>query len=61
MADYMRDACEIAWRGRSMFEHHIAGHVATAIDRIVPLSAAAEAHRMLEARETRGKVLLQIG
>ena len=61
MADYMRDAGEIAWRGRSMFEHHIAGRVATTIDRILPLGAAAEAHRMLEARKTRGKLLLQIG
>ena len=61
MADYMRDADEIAWRGRSMFEHHAAGRVAASIDRIVPLGAAAEAHRMLEARETRGKLLLQIG
>ena len=61
MADYMRDAGEIAWRGRSMFEHHAAGRVAATIDRILPLGAAAEAHRMLEARETRGKLLLKIG
>ena len=60
MADYMRDAGEIAWRGRSMFEHYAAGRVAPAIDRILPLGAAAEAHRMLEARETRGKLLLKI-
>ena len=61
MADYMRNAGEIAWRGRSMFEHHAAGRVAATIDRILPLGAAAEAHRMLEARETRGKLLLKIG
>ena len=61
MADYMRDAGEIAWRRRSMFEHHAAGRVAATIDRILPLGAAAEAHRMLEARETRGKLLLKIG
>ena len=61
MADYMRDAGEIAWRGRAMFMHHAARRVATAIDRILPLGDAAEAHRMLEARETRGKLLLQIG
>ena len=61
MADYMRDADEVAWRGRSMFGHYAAGRVAAAIDRILPLGAAAEAHRMLEARETRGKLLLKVG
>ena len=61
MADYMRDAEEVAWRGREMFEHHAAGRVAATIDRILPLDAAAEAHRILEARETRGKLLLTTG
>ena len=61
MADYMRDADEVAWRGRSMFGHYAAGRVAAAIDRVLPLDAAAEAHRMLEARETRGKLLLKVG
>ena len=61
MADYMRDAGEVAWRGRSMFGHYAAGRVAAAIDRVLPLGAAAEAHRMLEARETRGKLLLKVG
>lgn len=61
MADYMRDADEIRWRAREMFEHHLAGRVPAAIDRVLPLEAAAEAHRMLEARETRGKLLLKIG
>ena len=60
MADYMRDADEIEWRGRAMFEHHVAGRVPAAIDRILPLEAAAEAHRLLEARETRGKLLLKV-
>ena len=60
MADYMRDAGEVAWRGRSMFGHYAAGRVAAAIDRVLPLDAAAEAHRMLEARETRGKLLLKV-
>ena len=61
MADYMRDADEVAWRGRSMFGHYAAGRVAAAIDRVLPLGAAAESHRMLEARETRGKLLLKVG
>ena len=61
MADYMRDAEEVMWRGREMFEHHAAGRVAATVDRILPLDAAAEAHRILESRETRGKLLLKIG
>ena len=61
MADYMRDAGEVAWRGQSMFGHYAAGRVAAAVDRVLPLGAAAEAHRMLEARETRGKLLLKVG
>ena len=60
MADYMRDAGEVAWRGQSMFEHHAAGRVAATIDRVLPLGAAAEAHRILEARGTQGKLLLKI-
>ena len=60
MADYMRDADEIEWRGREMFEHHVAGRVPATIDRVLPLEAAAEAHRLLEARETRGKLLLKV-
>ena len=61
MADYMRDADEVAWRGRAMFGHYAAGRVTATIDRVLPLGAAAEAHRILEARETRGKLLLKIG
>ena len=60
MADYMRDAGEIAWRGRSMFEHYAAGRVAATVDRIFPLGAAPEAHRVLESRQTRGKLLLRV-
>ena len=60
MADYMRDAEEVAWRARTMFEHHAAGRVAATIDRILTLDAAPQAHRILEARETRGKLLLKI-
>ena len=44
-----------------MLGHYAAGRIAATIDRILPLGAAAEAHRMLEARETRGKLLLKIG
>ena len=60
-ADYMHDADEVAWRGQPMFGYYAAGRVVATIDRVFPLGAAAEAHRKIEARETRGKLLLKIG
>ena len=62
MADYMCGAGEVAWRGREMFEHRGAGRVTAAIDRVLPLdAAAAEVHRILETRETRGRLMSKTG
>ena len=44
--------------GGTNFPHHRDGVLKLKIFREVPLSQAAEAHRMLEARQTAGKVLL---
>ncbi len=60
MADYMRDAEEVGWRGGEMLAHVAAGRVDVAIDRVLPLADAAEAHRVLEGRGTTGKLLLAV-
>ena len=60
MADYMRDPTEIGWRGSEMFAHTAEGRVAVNVDRVFPLADAAEAHRVLEARGTTGKLLLAV-
>jgi NADPH2:quinone reductase len=58
MADYMRNAAEIRWRGTEMFDHVLSGRLKVKIDKEFPLAEAAEAHRYLEAAMTRGKLLL---
>jgi len=58
MADYMRNADEIRWRGTEMFDHVLSGRLRVNIDKEFPLADAAEAHRYLEAGKTSGKLLL---
>jgi NADPH2:quinone reductase len=60
MADYMRDAEEIGWRGDQMLDHAAAGRIRINVDRVLPLDQAAEAHRILESRGTTGKLLLGV-
>ncbi len=60
MADYMRHADEIRWRGSEMFDHVLNDRLKVHIDREYPLADAAEAHRYLEAGRTSGKLLLQV-
>jgi NADPH2:quinone reductase len=60
MADYMRNADEIRWRGSEMFDHVMNGRLKAHIDKEYPLADAAEAHRYLEAGRTSGKLLLQV-
>jgi NADPH:quinone reductase len=61
LADYMASREEIAWRANDLFEAHREGHIEVAIERCFPLNAASEAHRLLEGRGTRGKILLRVG
>ena len=59
MADYMTSAGEISERADAMFAHLAAGRLHVCIDRVLPLSDAAEAHRILVSCGTTGKLLLQ--
>lgn len=55
---YVSTRDELERRARDLFEWIMQGAVRVRIDRTFPLEDAAEAHRYLEGRQTRGKVLL---
>jgi NADPH2:quinone reductase len=59
--DYVRDPTELAERWARVAAEQVAGRLAVAVDRILPLEQAAEAHRLLEGRATSGKLLLAVG
>ena len=58
LADYMASAEEIRARASDLFAAWWSGALVVTIDREFPLSAAPEAHRVLESRGTKGKLLL---
>ena len=58
LADYMANAEEIRARASDLFAAWWSGALVVPIDREFPLSAAPEAHRVLESRGTKGKLLL---
>jgi NADPH2:quinone reductase len=60
LADYMRDAEEIAGRADDLFSAYAQGKLKVTIDRVFPLSDAARAHETIEGRGTRGKLLLDV-
>jgi len=49
---------ETRWRAQELFSWLESGEVKLRIDRELPLRDAAESHRLLESRATRGKLLL---
>ena len=60
LADYIATAAELGGRVADLFGHYSAGRLRVAIDRVFALADAADAHRYLEGRNTKGKLLLKI-
>jgi NADPH2:quinone reductase len=58
LVHYIADRASLEVRAADVLGDAAAGRLKVRIDRIYPLSEAAEAHRALEARLTTGKVLL---
>ena len=58
LAHYVADRKELLWRAGDLFQWLGSGELKVRIDQTFPLAEAAEAHRYLEARQTKGKVLL---
>ncbi|MCB0199165.1 MAG: quinone oxidoreductase [Anaerolineae bacterium] len=58
LGHYIQDRRELISRAGDVFIWAAGGELAVRIDRTLPLSQAAEAHRLLESRQTAGKVLL---
>jgi NADPH2:quinone reductase len=58
LGHYTATRDELLWRAGELFEAIGSGAVKLRIDRELPLRAAAEAHRLLESRQTAGKLLL---
>jgi NADPH2:quinone reductase len=60
LADYIATPQELHARATDLFAAYRAGKLVVSIDREFPLAEVAAAHRYLEARNTRGKLLLRI-
>jgi NADPH2:quinone reductase len=58
LGHYIADRAEMLGRAGDLFAWMAAGELRVRIDQVFPLAAAAEAHRYLEARKTKGKLLL---
>jgi NADPH2:quinone reductase len=58
LGNYAADRAEVVGRSSDLFEWIAAGELQVRIDKTFPLAEAADAHRHLEARKTRGKLLL---
>jgi NADPH2:quinone reductase len=60
LADYISSAAELRERAADLFAAYAAGILTVTIEREVPLADVAEAHRWIEARHTKGKLLLDV-
>jgi NADPH2:quinone reductase len=59
LADYMAPD-EVAWRASDLFAAVAEGNLIVTIEDTLPLTAAKVAHQRIEARKTRGKLLLDV-
>lgn len=55
---YTADRDELLWRTKDLFNWIASGKLKVRIDKTYPLADVAEAHRYLEGRQSKGKVLL---
>jgi NADPH2:quinone reductase len=60
LAHYMADSGEIGARAADLFGAYLNGQIKVAIDRTLPLARIAEAHAVIEGRQTKGKLLLEV-
>jgi NADPH2:quinone reductase len=60
LADYTATAEEIRWRAGDLFKAVGDGKLTVTIDREFPLADARQAHELLEARGSKGKLLLRV-
>ncbi len=58
LGPYIADRAELLWRANDLFTWLAGGQLKVRIDQVFPLAEAAQAHRYLQERKTRGKVLL---
>jgi NADPH2:quinone reductase len=58
LANYVSTREELLWRSGELFRWVKGGELDVRVDMTFPLSAAAEAHRYMEGRQSKGKVLL---
>lgn len=61
LSDYLADGQEIGMRAGDLFRAAAGGMLVVSIDREYPLADARLAHEALEARRSRGKILLTVG
>ena len=58
LGHYTADRAELMWRVNDVFHWIAAGELKVRIDKTFPLREVAEAHRYLEGRQSKGKILL---
>ena len=58
LAHYTADREELLWRARDVLGWVAEGRLRLRIERVLPLRDAAQAHQLLESRQTKGKLLL---